>query len=757
MFKYQKLIEGWVGRSLRPNSRGEVKINCPHPNHKDKTPSFCINFESGLWHCFGCELSGNIYQLADLLGKSVDGIEDNRADIDESWAQGQHPVAEMSEDQRLRRESLLEEVAKYYHKQLMNATDDNLADKYLVSKKIARSFVAKYQIGLAYKDGLYEYLNSKGFHFKEQDDCGLVRKFGNKIIDVFRDAVVFPVFKNNKVVYLVARQLAEGAKPKYLNIKGAIKWLYNEDSLENTHKAIIAEGIPDALTLIHHGYPAVGTLGAGNFKPEFAQKFAGVKNKFVSLDSDLAGFNGMKKIDQIFQHDIKVIALPEGVKDVNDYFNNHTKEDFDALIKKAKWFDNYALDRATAKDIYLVDIESSENIHKRVKVIFRVAGVGAVYFVPIRFRAHYKEDGDLIHAREFVIPQNNIILLKMCKESKDAQLGDCRKFAKSYLGQSVKIERIEILDYISMTQILALPKVKELKVGASGAIVTEEGKEYCQKVAYFQGVKNTTSKLYNATGYVVADPLTSEARFLVSDYEEIREEFDKFRLTPEIIKQFETLGRKSSESIDEYLDKLAESAAYHFIRIYGEARKDAIIANLLCFHSPLYFYYEDEIVNGWLQIACIGDTTTGKSQIANRIRKFVDVGVYVTGETCSRTGFLYAIDTKTLSSCILTWGLLPQQDRSLLIIDGANYISREDWGTAREARRSGKLIVERIVKGEHPCRARLILAANPSKPLSQYIYPIEATKDIFGDPDIARLDLCICFSGSDVPKEEINM
>ncbi len=767
MFKHQPLIESWVGHSLHPNSRGEAMIQCPNSGHEDTHASCSVNCDTGLCYCFGCGAKGNIFQLAKLFGKTVPNNERgynnmNRGSVANGQTDQESKDAikeeKVNAEKEARIEAMLKDAAEFYHRQFMAAKDSNLADEYLLSKKIARRLATKYKVGWANKDGLFNYLLGKKYTLQEMKDCGLVREYGSKVVDVFRDSIIFPILVGDRVVYLLARQLAEGAKPKYLNIKRTIKWLYNEEILSTTNKAIIVEGVPDSLTLIDHNYPVVGTLGAGLFKDEFVQKFVHVQHKYVCLDNDLAGFNGMEKIDELFGHDIKVIALPAGVKDINEFFQNHSKEDFDDLIKKAKRFENYALDQAPAKEIHLTDIEASENIHKRVKVTFRVAGVGAVYFVPIRFRAHYKEEeSETIQSRDFIIPQNNSILMKMCKESKDAQLGDCRKFAKSHLCSTDKIEHIDVLDYISMTQILAIPKIKELKVGASGELITEEGKEFRQKVALFQGTKKTAAKLYNATGYVVADPLTSEARFLVSGYEEIREEFDKFRLTPEIMKQFEAIKRKDNESIDDYLDKLAESAAYHFIRIYGEPRKDAIIASLICYHSPLYFYYEGELINGWLQILYIGDTTTGKSQIPKRIRNYVDIGVYVTGETCSRTGFLYAIDTKTLSTNILTTGLLVQQDRSILIIDGANYISREDWGTAREARRSGRLIIERIVKGEYPCRPRLILAANPSKPLNQFIYPIEAIKDIFEEPDIARLDLCVCFGGSDVPKEEINV
>jgi len=766
MFKCQRLIEEWLGCSLRCNSKGEAVTRCPNPDHEDNNPSFSINCETGLWNCFGCGIKGNIYQLAKLLGRTITDNEkeyigmDSRPDVNqEQKSIDTEQSRGLSEE---RKQSMLESATNYYHKQLMTAKKDNAGEKYLISKKIARRLFEKFKIGLAYKTGLSKHLLGAGYSYEEQETAGLIRKRSDdSYVDVFQDSVIYPVIRNGIVEYIAARRLAEGAKPKYLNIKGTIKHLYNEDILMDTDKVIIAEGPSDTLSLIQHNFPAVGTLGAGLFKPEFRDKFHNIKTKYLCFDNDPAGMAGMERVSRIFEGDVKVIPLPKGIKDISDFFKEHDRKDFNHLIQKAKRFENYKLDQEKEKGLHLIDIESSENIEKRVKVVFRIAGVGAAYFVPVRFRVYYKEEDQEGDVRNdslcLTVPQNSTLLIKMCKESREAQLRDLKKYASAQLGPSVKIERIELLEFISITQLIALPKIKELKMGASGEIITEEGKEYRQKVVYFQGVKNTTSKVYSANGYVLADPKTSEARFLVSDYEEIKENFDKFRLTAEAIKRFEIFRRKKTESIDDYLDKLAESAAYYFIRIYGEARKDAILANLLCFHSPLYFMFEGEIVPGWLQIIFLGDTTTGKSKISGQTARYITVGVIVTGETCSRTGFLYCIDTKTLSSCTLTWGLLAQQDRSILIIDGANYISAEDWGTAREARRSGKLVIERVVKGEHPCRTRLVLIANAPKAMNQYIYPIEGLKDVHQDPDIARTDLCICFMNADVSKEEINI
>lgn len=570
--------------------------------------------------------------------------------------------------------------------------------------------------------------------------------------------MIFPIFVDGEVEYIVARHIDSEKKPKYLNLKGEINCVFNEDILKHTKEVVICEGIIDTLSIIQHGFPALGVLGTGLFKPEFVDKFKQIKTVYMCFDNDLPGLRGMERLDEYFDTDIKAIPLPSNIKDLNDYFLSATEADFKEAMKRAQWFADYKVTRSIPCEIHIMDVEYASNWRKSVQTEFVAIGAGKTYLIPKRFIVSYKpKKSSIIQTKRFVIPLNDEILIKMCRITDDAQKKSLGRYAVDYIGEKITVVDVEVLECISISELVVLPKVKELKMGSSGSIITEQGKAYRQKVCYLQGVQDTDANHFNAKGYVLADPKTSEALLLSHEFEVIKENFDNFKLTPEIIKKFNKFKRKSDEAIEDYLNKLAYTCMYYFAGIFGEERFDAVIANLLCFHSPLYFKFEGEVVNGWIQIIFLGDTTTGKSQIARKTSMYLDIGVYVTGETCSRTGFLYAIDTKTFSSPILKWGLLPQQDRSILIIDGANYISADEWGTAREARRSGKLIVERVVKGECPCRTRLILIANPSKALVEYMYPIECSKDLFQEPDIARTDICVCFSDKDVSQDEINM
>ena len=187
--------------------------------------------------------------------------------------------------------------------------------------------------------------------------------------------------------------------------------------------------------------------------------------------------------------------------------------------------------------------------------------------------------------------------------------------------------------------------------------------------------------------------------------------------------------------------------------IYG--RPDAHLAVLLTYSSPLAFDFEGRRYPGWIKTCSIGDTTTGKGETASGIRRKLGLGGLAVGESASRAGILYGIETVG-STHVLTWGLIPRYDGQLLIIDGCNQLRPEEWTACREAIRQGVVNVQRIVGGTHPARTRLIFIGNPRRSLVLYNTRIESLLDLFQPPDIARLDLVLTFANDDVTADEIN-
>jgi DNA primase len=172
--------------------------------------------------------------------------------------------------------------------------------------------------------------------------AGVLKKTAEGAVrDYFYHRVIFPNLKRGRVVHLSGRSLDEGQEPKYLHLPGEMRYLYNEDAL-SSKTVYIAEGIPDCLSAVQAGYSAVAILGSSNFKPEYLPKFSRCEAVYLCLDGDKAGEEGALRIGGLIGERARIVQLPTGL-DLNDYFKDHRKEDFESLIASAKDIIKYEL------------------------------------------------------------------------------------------------------------------------------------------------------------------------------------------------------------------------------------------------------------------------------------------------------------------------------------------------------------------------------------------------------------------------------
>jgi DNA primase len=132
-------------------------------------------------------------------------------------------------------------------------------------------------------------------------------------------ALIFPLYSNGKVEFLQGRLLK--GEPKYLNLKGIPKPLYNLDKvrkLPRGSRVHICEGVPDALALEAQGLAAVAALGATSFRPEWVDHFIEYE-VVLTPDRDPGGDKFQRIVSELFRQRGKTVAtlrLPNGKKDV---------------------------------------------------------------------------------------------------------------------------------------------------------------------------------------------------------------------------------------------------------------------------------------------------------------------------------------------------------------------------------------------------------------------------------------------------------
>ena len=207
---------------LKKNGRQWMGL-CPF--HGEKSPSFSVNHEKGLYYCFGCQTSGDVIDFVrqmehlDFAG-SVEYLA-SRANIPLRYT-------DKNETQkRGRRKELLESVQKavdFYHDRLLRHPDGRAARDYLRERGYDSEVARQFSLGWAPEgwDNLAKHLNISA---DDMQDAGLggLSKRGTKY-DFFRERIVFPIFdERGDAVGFGGRKLPDGEGPKYKNTSDAAK------------------------------------------------------------------------------------------------------------------------------------------------------------------------------------------------------------------------------------------------------------------------------------------------------------------------------------------------------------------------------------------------------------------------------------------------------------------------------------------------------------------------------------------------------
>lgn len=146
--------------------------------------------------------------------------------------------------------------------------------------------------------------------------------------------LLFPLYVERQAIYLQARTINARVKSRWHNMRGGVPALYNADVLSELvsgETIFLVEGFTDTLTLVSHGFHAVGLVGAAGMREEWLPPLARFK-VVCALDPDEAGKRASENYKQMFARrgiSLGVIDLP---CDVNDYFRTHTREDFERFV-----------------------------------------------------------------------------------------------------------------------------------------------------------------------------------------------------------------------------------------------------------------------------------------------------------------------------------------------------------------------------------------------------------------------------------------
>jgi len=361
-------IESVVGHYVQFTKRTGSNLFGLCPFHSEKTGSFSVSIQKGIYYCFGCHKGGNaigfIMDIEHLsypeairyLGKQY-GVE-----IPESTNDYQYDNTKKIKE---RVKQILLETAKYYYKSLLSS-EGKEAREYLSNRQLSKETCTKFGLGFAPKgfDRLKSHLTSLGYSEDEMKNSGLftVSKNG-KLVDLFRGRLMFPIFDSFGTVVAFGGRCLGDDLPKYINSPESVVYkkqehLYalNFAKKERSERLIIVEGYMDAISMHQAGVcNAVASLATA-----FTDGQLRLSSKYASeivffFDSDNAGQNAaLRAISMMLKYSkkmsglklrIRIAKVPDG-KDPDGFIKEHGAKAFEQVVENALDVDRYLSDRA---------------------------------------------------------------------------------------------------------------------------------------------------------------------------------------------------------------------------------------------------------------------------------------------------------------------------------------------------------------------------------------------------------------------------
>ena len=327
------------------------------PFHNEKTPSFHVNREKQLFHCFGCGASGNLVQfvmrteniaypdaleiLADRAGIALpeNGV------YDDEKSEKKKQVLEMNKL-----------AARFFYNCLKDEKIGAEGREYFKNRRITWKTITSYGLGFApyskTKTVLVDYLKDKGYTEEQMKDASLAIERDGKVMDKFRNRVMFPIIDVRGNVIGFGGRVMHNQKdingfniPKYLNSsetaafdKGRNLFSLNMAKNSKSTELILCEGYMDVISVYQAGITnIVATLGTAitENQAKLMQRYA--SEIIICYDSDEAGKKAAQRAIEIINSiggRAKVMRL-KGAKDPDEYILKNGAAAFKDAVKKA--------------------------------------------------------------------------------------------------------------------------------------------------------------------------------------------------------------------------------------------------------------------------------------------------------------------------------------------------------------------------------------------------------------------------------------
>jgi len=362
-------------------SGANLRARCPF--HAERTPSFFVSPDRGTYHCFGCNVGGDIFsfveQIEGLDFKGALKVLADKAGVTIEYSRGRKE----DKDERERLFELLEVATIFYSSRMNDA-----ALQYLKERGLDKKTMHSFRLGFAGNEWseASDYLKGKKFTEKEILDAGLAKKTERgSLVDKFRNRIMFPIADSaGRIIGFSGRIFGEDASPeapKYLNSPETVLFrksriLYGFDkaklAMRKHNCAVLVEGQIDLLASHQAGWGNTVAVSGTAFTPEHAALLKRMtENLVIALDADTAGIKAAGRAARAALQgglNVKVAKLPSELDPADLILSAGGgsppggKEAWSQVIREAKDIITFLLDtleeHAKAKDIFRRSVES---------------------------------------------------------------------------------------------------------------------------------------------------------------------------------------------------------------------------------------------------------------------------------------------------------------------------------------------------------------------------------------------------------------
>ncbi len=330
--------------ALKRSGRRYVGL-CPF--HTEKTPSFFVDPDRGLFYCFGCGKGGDVFDfIMEKEGLSFPEAVEYLA----GEAGIPLPPRQKSSSETGRLQLAAEEALKFYQR-MLQTPEGARGREYLKGRGISQSFLRQVGFGWAPDrwDALKSFVEQRGLDVEPFVKVGLLLKHSERgtLYDRFRGGVIIPIRQSSgRLVGFAMRSLAEG-QPKYINSPDSP--LYHKSEvlfgLDRARRAIrqqgfavLVEGYFDAISLWQAGVEnAVASCGTA-FTSEHAAALARFTDTVVIFyDGDSSGLKASyRALEHLLRRElvVKIARPPEGM-DPDDVARKWDAQQLKSLIGSA--------------------------------------------------------------------------------------------------------------------------------------------------------------------------------------------------------------------------------------------------------------------------------------------------------------------------------------------------------------------------------------------------------------------------------------